>query len=182
MLSHEVAKKYSGALFLSLKERNLIDAAYEQFEDLQKLITKDKSLLKFLSTPQVLDENKQALIRKVFSGRIEQLFVEFLVVLVEKHRANFLPGIIDELKRSIEAEKGIGRATILSALPLTEVEKQQLTKKLADRMKLKIIIDEKVDPSILGGIIIILHNEIIDGSVAHGLSLLEEQLNKVRVH
>ena len=182
MLSHEVAKKYSGALFLSLKERNLVDAAYGQFDDLSKLINKDKSLLSFLSAPHVLDENKQALIRKVFSGRIEQLFVEFLVVLVEKNRANFLPEIINELQRSIEAEKGIGRATVLTALPLTEAEKQQLTIKLAERIKLKIILEEKVDPSIMGGMIIILHDEIIDGSIAHGLSLLEEQLNKVRVH
>ena len=101
MLSHEVAKKYSGALFLSLKERNLVEAAYGQFADLHKLITKDKTLLNFLSAPHVLDENKQALIRKVFTNRIEQLFVEFLVVLVEKNRANFLLEIINELQRSI---------------------------------------------------------------------------------
>ena len=58
--------------------------------------------------------------------------------------------------------------------------------KLKDKMQMKtnleIILEEKVDPSIIGGMIIILHNEIIDGSVSHGLNAVEEQLAKVRVH
>lgn len=182
MLTQEVAKKYAGALFLSLKDKNLIEQAYEQFRDLDKLISKDKNLLKFLGAPHVLDENKVALVRDVFSGRMEQLFVEFLVVLVEKNRINFLPEIIDELFRDIEAEKGIGRVTVITAVPINESERSSLSAKLAAKTNLKIVLEEKVDPSIIGGMIVILHNEIIDGSVSHGLNMLDEQLHKVRVH
>lgn len=182
MLSQEVAKKYANALFLSVKEKQLTDTAYEQFLALKELINKDKTLVNFLSAPQVLDEHKMALVRDVFTPRIEKLFVEFLIVLVEKNRINFLDEIIDEFDRLIEAEKGIGRVTVITAVPLDDAQRAKLTQKMAAKTGLEIVLEEKVDKSILGGMIIILHNEIIDGSVKHGLETIEDNLNKIRVH
>ncbi|MFC1475152.1 ATP synthase F1 subunit delta [Candidatus Zixiibacteriota bacterium] len=182
MLSQEVAKKYANALFLSVKEKNLTDVAYEQFNSLKELITKDKTLISFLSAPQVLDENKLALVKYVFTPRIERLFVEFLTVLVDKNRINFLSDIIDEFDRLVEAEKGIGRVTVITAIPLNDSQRALLNQSMTTKTGLKIVLEEKVDPQILGGMIVILHNEIIDGSVRHGLDMIAEKLNKVRVH
>lgn len=182
MLSQEVAKKYSNALFISLKEKNLLDDAYEQFSSLKELLDTDKTLLNFLSAPHILNEQKLSIIRKVFSSSMNELFVEFLVVLVDKSRVNFLPEIIDELKRMIEAENGVGRVTVITAVALDESERKNLSIKIAKKTGLKIILEEKVDRSIIAGMIIILHNEIIDGSTKHKLNLLEDQLSKVRVH
>lgn len=182
MLSQEVAKKYANALFLSVKEKSLLGDAYEQFGFLKELLESDKTLRNFLSAPQVLGENKLKVIREVFASRLNELFVEFLVVLVDKNRVNFLPEIIDELKDMIEAEKGIGRVTVISAVALNDSERKNLSAKLEKKTGLQIILEEKVDKSIIAGIIVILHNEIIDGSTKHGLDLLEDQLSKVRVH
>jgi F-type H+-transporting ATPase subunit delta len=182
VLSQEVAKKYANALFLSVKEKNLLDEAYEQFGSMKELLESDKTLLNFLSAPQVLDEHKLNVVRDVFESRLKELFVEFLIVLVDKNRVNFLPEIIDELRRMIEAEKGVGRVTVISAIALNETERKGLSVKLAKKTGLKIILEEKIDNSIIAGMIIILHNEIIDGSTKHGLDLLEDQLSKVRVH
>jgi F-type H+-transporting ATPase subunit delta len=181
MLAQEVARKYAQALFLSAKEKGLLDKAYEQFASLKAFLESDPTLLNFLNAPQVLDEHKLALVQKAFGGRLERLFVEFLLVLVRKHRIAFLPEVIDEFTRLVEAEKGIGRVTVISAVPLTEDERQNLTDKLTAKTGLKIVLEEKVDPDILGGMIVILHNEIIDGSVRRGLDLLQEQLAKVKV-
>ena len=182
MLSQEVAKKYAKALFLSVQEKGMTNVAYEQFNSLKELVTKDKTLVNFLSAPQVTEEKKLALIRDVFGPRIERLFVEYLVVLVDKNRISFLPEIIDEFDRLIEAKRGIGRVSVITAVPLTDPERSKLKLKMHQRTKLEIILEEKVDKSILGGMIIILHNEIIDGSVSHGLNMVQEKLAKVRVH
>ncbi len=182
MLAQEVAKIYANALLLSVVEKGMIDVAYDQFKSLKELLAKDKSLVNFLSAPQVLDENKLSLVRDVFSSRMEKLFVEFLVVLIDKNRVNFLPQVIDEFTRLVEAKRGIGRVTVITAVPLVEDERVRLKDKMQKKTNLEIILEEKVDPSIIGGMIIILHNEIIDGSVSHGLNAVEEQLAKVRVH
>ena len=182
MLSQEVAKKYAHALLLSVKEKGMAEIAYTQFKSLKELLAQDKSLVNFLSAPQVLDENKLALVRDVFTPRIEKLFVEFIVVLIDKNRVKFLPEVVDEFTRLVEAEKGIGRVSVITAVSLNDDERNKLKDKLHKRTNLEIILEERVDPSILGGMIIILHNEIIDGSVSHGLNAVEEQLTKVRVH
>jgi len=182
MLIWEVAKKYAQALFLSAKEKGLLDKLYEQLGDLRDLVSKDNSLLNFLAAPQVLEETKKSMVREVFSGRTEQLVVEFLVVLIDKSRANFLVEIIDEFRRLVEAEQGLGRITVVTAVPMADNERTRLIEKMAAKTGLRIVIEEKVDPSILGGMIVILYDEIIDGSVRHGLDLGKEQLDKVRVH
>ncbi len=181
MIAQEVAKKYAHALFLAARDKGLIDAAYEQLDDLKAFVQKDPTLLRFLSAPQVLEDHKLALVRTAFGPRLERLFVEFLIVLVNKHRVAHLAEIIDEFLRLVEAEKGIGRATVITARPLDEKQRAVLTERLAAKTDLTIQIEEKVDPQILGGMIVIMHNEIIDGSVRHGLDLIEDQLAKVKV-
>ena len=182
MLVWEVAGKYAHALFLSAREKGLLSTIYEQMNDLELLIKKDRSLLTFLGSPQVLESAKKDLIRKVFDKRVERLLVEFLVVLVDKGRVAYLNEIIDEYARMVEAEQGVGRVTVVSAVRLTEDERTRLSRKMADKTGLKIVLEEKVDASIIGGLIVLLHDEIIDGSISHGLNSVQEQLGKVRVH
>lgn len=182
MIAEEVARKYAGAMFSSASDRNLLDQAYEQFAQLGQLLESDRTLLTFLLSPQVLDENKQSLVRDVFGSRMEPLFVEFLIVLLDKRRTKYLPEIIVEFNRLVEDAKGISRATVVTATPLAESEREQLKARLASRSGRSIKLETKVDRSILGGMIVMIDGEIIDGSVRHGLDLIEERLEKIRVH
>lgn len=181
MLAQEVASKYAQGLFLAAQDKNLIDQGYEQLADVRDIVQKDASLLNFLQAPQMLEDDKLRIVSTVFSGKIEQLFVEFLLLLVRKHRAGFLTEIIDEYARLVEAERGIGRVTVITAIPITENERAKLKDQLARKINLKIVLEEKVKPAILGGMIVITHNEIIDGSIRHALDSFNEQLRKVKV-
>ncbi|MBD3331347.1 ATP synthase F1 subunit delta [candidate division GN15 bacterium] len=181
MLAQEVASKYAQGLFLAAQDKNLVDQGYEQLEDVRDIIKKDRSLINFLQAPQVLDEDKLKLVSDIFTGKLEQLFVEFLLLLVRKHRAGFLIEIIDEYERLVEAERGIGRVTVITAVPITNEEREKLKDQLAKKINLKIVLEEKVKPAILGGMIVITHNEIIDGSIRHALDSFNEQLRKVKV-
>ncbi len=182
MLIQQVAKKYSVALFSLAAEKGILDTAWEQFGLLGEYLKADDTFLDFMSAPQVLDQQKEDLVTKAFSGKLEKCFFDFLMVLVRKRRIGFLPEIIDELDRLIRAEKGIARATCITINPITDNERRQLIEKLAQKTSLKIELEEKIDKSILGGMIIILHNQIIDGSVRYGLDQLKNRLMKVKVH
>lgn len=182
MIVQEVARKYASALFLSAKDRSLVDAAYEQMHSLQALIKKDDSILDFLSSPEVGEEEKLQLIRRVFEGRLDKLFIEFLVVLVEKRRAKYLPDVLEEFNRLVQAEKGINLVTAITAVPMSPDEEQRLIDRLAAKLNGKIELEKKVDPKIVGGMIVLTHEKVIDGSIRYGMELLEDQLRKVRVY
>jgi F-type H+-transporting ATPase subunit delta len=182
MLAQQVARKYARALFLSTCEHGLIDQAYSQFTGLKDLLAKDRSLLTFLVSPRVDESQKQELVRSVFGGRLERLFIEFLLVLVKKRRSAFLPEIVDEFHRLVEFNKGISRITVITAVPLLPEEDGKLLAKLAKRESGKIELEKIVDPTIMGGMIIVMHDQIIDGSVRHGIRHIEEMLEKVKVY
>lgn len=182
MLAEEVAHKYATALFLAAREKNILDSVHDELQSLHQVIRSDRALLNFLSAPQVLEESKAKMLRETFEKRINRLLVEFLVVLVHKHRVNFLDEIIEEFGNQYETEKGIGRATVITALPMTKQERGEITTRLAARTGKTIVLQEKIDPSIIGGMIAMFDGDIIDGSVRHSLSELREQLTHLRVH
>ncbi|MCK5124789.1 MAG: ATP synthase F1 subunit delta [candidate division Zixibacteria bacterium] len=182
MLAQEVAKKYSTALFNIVNEKGLIDEAFEQFEELDKLINSDASLLQFLLAPHILDQNKITLLRDVFTQRLNPLFLEFLLVLISKHRIGFLHEIIEEFRWRVANARGMLVAKVTTAIPLNDADRASLIAKLASRTGKSIELEEKVDSAILGGMIVILGDQIIDGSVKHGLALLKEDLMKLSVN
>lgn len=182
MIAQEVAKKYSRALFMSTRERGLVDEAYRQFSDLKTAMEQDRSLLRFLASPKIDEQQKLELLRTVFGPRMEELFVEFLAVLVRKRRARYMIEIIDDFIRQVEFDKGISRVSVITAVPLTGAEEVSLLSTLATRTGKKIELEQKVDPTVIGGMIIMMADEIIDGSVRYGLDQLGEQLQHMKVH
>ncbi|MEW5796119.1 MAG: ATP synthase F1 subunit delta [Candidatus Zixiibacteriota bacterium] len=182
MIAQQVAKKYSTALFLSTGKRGLVDQAYTQFGDLRKVLTGDASLTRFLSSPKIDEEQKLQLLRRILGERMEPLFVEFLAVLVRKRRAMYLLEVIDEFNRLVEQHQGIVRATVTTAVPLLPVDEAKLVSRLAARTGKKIELEKKIDRAIIGGMVVLMGDEIIDGSVKHGLDKLEEQLVHIKVH
>ncbi|UCD17854.1 MAG: ATP synthase F1 subunit delta [Candidatus Zixiibacteriota bacterium] len=182
MIAQQVAKKYSSALFDLARERNLIDQAWDQLTTLAEYLRKDRTFLDFMSAPQVPDEDKFKLVTKVFADRLEKSVYNFLQFLVTKRRLKFLPEIIDEFDRLVRADKGIARATCITALRITDAERENLKRMLAARTSLEIELEEKIDESIIGGMIVILYDQIIDGSIRYGLDQLRNRLMKVKVH
>jgi ATP synthase F1 delta subunit len=182
MLAQQVAKKYSGALLELAQEHNILDRAWTEFKAIGEFLKKDRTFLDFMSAPQVPGEAKDRLITKVFSTRLEKPLFNFILFLARKRRISFLPDIIVEFDRLVKAEKGIIRATCITTAKIPEAERQRLIEKLTKKTSLKVELDEKIDKSIIGGMIVILHNKIIDGSLRHGLDQLKNRLMKVRVH
>lgn len=182
MLTQQIAQRYAHALFDLAKERNLINQAWEQLNALADYLRRDKTFLEFMSAPQIPGRDKMALLKKAFKSQLERPFFDFLMLLAEKHRIKFLPEIIEEFDRLVRAERGIGKATCITTFKISNDERARLIEKLAQKTTLKIELEEKIDKAIMGGIIIILHNKIIDGSVRQALSLLRNRLMKVKVH
>jgi len=65
---------------------------------------------------------------------------------------------------------------------MTEREEEEVITRLAAKTGKKIELIPKVDPSIIGGMIVVMQNEIVDGSIKHYLEMIEEQLAGVKVH
>jgi F-type H+-transporting ATPase subunit delta len=182
MFAQQVAKKYSTALFELAREKNLIDSTWDQFNMLGEYVNKDRTFLDFMAAPQVCDVKKYGLIKTAFSGKLDKPLYDFLMFLARKRRIKYLPDIIEYFDDLVRESKSIARVTCITALPISESERQRVIEKLQAKTSLKIELEEKIDTSIIGGMIIMLHNQIIDGSIRQDLIELKNRLMKVKVH
>jgi F-type H+-transporting ATPase subunit delta len=182
MSATAVAHKYAKALFEEARERERIDRVAADLRSLSDLQKEDPSFHDFLVSPEVLTENKRRFLDTVFRPRMDSLSVDFLHLVVEKGRIDVLPEIWREFDALVEEYRGVLRAQVLSAVPLTPDQEGRLKARL-DRLTGKnVVVEKRIDPEVLGGVVVHLGNQILDGSLRQGLDEIRRRLLLVEVN
>ena len=170
------------ALFESAKERNYLDQADQQLATLQAIFEKDRSLIAYLTAPQVTDEKKRAVIRNIFSKGFERGILEFMLLVARKRREAFIPEIIENFRELVADHRGALKAVVTTAHKLEDAQRAKLNQKLATRTGKKIEIIERIDGRVIGGVRVRLKDKEIDGSVSHALAMIRENLEALEVN
>lgn len=182
MKETRVARRYALALFKTALDSSNLDIIASDIQQIRSLTTKDKNFLNFLEAPQVTTEHKVDVLRDIFTTRIAPRLLLFLELLLRKHRTNLLPIIADEFDKLMEEHLGLVKAKVFTAAYLSDDLKNKLVEKLEAISGKKIEIIHKIDKSIIGGIIVFLHNQVIDSSIRHQIDILKQNLLKVKVY
>ncbi len=182
MIETKVARRYALALFKTALDSGNLEIIATDVSQLKNFAAKDKRFLNFLEAPQVPDDQKLKLLEELFTTRLAPRLLLFLRLLLDKHRVGLLPTIADEFEKLLEDYQGIIKTRVVTAVDLSEDYKKRLQAKLETMTGKKIEIIHKIDKSILGGIIVYLHNRVIDRSVRQQLTVLRQNLAKVKVH
>ena len=182
MQESAVALKYARALFDSAVEEGKVDETAADVASVAALKKEDPTFLDFLVSPEVLTEHKLEFIDAVFAPRLIPLVANFLRLLVNKARINFLEEMCEEFERLAEEHKGKLRAQVLTAVPLEQDQEAKLKDRLNRITGKEILLEKRVDPQILGGMVVHLGNKILDGSLRHDLKRLRERLLHAEVN
>ena len=181
MLGKEIATRYAHALFDFAKERGFLDAADEQLGALQAVFEKDRSLVNYLTAPQVTDEDKRAVIDKIFDDRFERGVREFIHMVARKRREAYIPDIIEMFRERVADYRGTLKPVVTTAHKLDSSQLEALAAKLAAKTGKKIEIVERIDPRLIGGVSVRIKDQAIDGSVSNALQRLRESLEAIEV-
>lgn len=176
-----IARKYARALFALATRNRVEEAVWADLSALAEVLRADRRLLKVLAAPQIPDEDKRTLVRAVMAGAHESV-LHFLLFVIDKGRTEHIPRIIDLYGAMLDESRGILEAEITSAVPLRDDEIRRIVARLEATTGKTIRHRDKVDPAILGGVVIIVGGEIIDHSVRHDLLRLRETLRALKVH
>jgi len=182
MRETQIARRYALALFKTGLDSGNLDIIAADIHQLRSLAVKDKDFIKFLKAPQVQTEQKANVLRDLFTTRLAPRLLLFLELLLEKHRINLLSDIVYQFERLVEDHKGLIRAQVITSIYLTDEEKTRLKEKLEKISNKKVDIVHKIDKSIIGGMIVYLHNIVIDRSIKRQLEILKHDLLKVKVY
>ncbi len=156
-----------------------IEAAESILEGLNALgqrIDEDRDLAIFFTSPMVDTEHRAKVLEKSLRGRAEDVLVDAFQVINRKGRLAFLPVIAVGLSEAIDEAVGRVNVDVTTALPITE-DQRKLIEASAAKVTGKIPrLITKVDPSILGGLILHVAGTVLDQSVAGDVAKLRSKL------
>lgn len=178
MRDRNVAVRYAQALLNVAVERGKVDGITESFDSVVEAVTGHRELLIFMQSPQVRTQEKKELLETVFTDRIEPALLHFLELLLDKGRIMHLGDIHEEYNTLVETLRGMQRVRVVTAVPLDGDLAQKLADKLSALTGKTIILDKKVDPSVIGGVCVTMGGKIIDGTIATGLGRIGHALEQ----
>ena len=173
----ELAQVYANALFEVASENDVIDDVREQLGQFADELDENRDLQVFLFSPYFSSQEKKDGIRKIVEGADER-FLNFLELLAERHR---MPAIF-RIRRAYDAlwreENKLLPVTATSAVELDEALVEGVGKRIEEQTGKKVELTSKVNPDVLGGLVLQVGNMVLDASIRNRLEQLRKQVAK----
>jgi len=169
-----LAQRYALALLELAKEKKAVDAIAGDLDRLQDLVAEDAGFRAFIHDPRLDAASQQRgafaiLDRAGIGGDVRNL----VGVLIANRRLAALPDVIAAFGGLLAEQRGQQTAEVVTAHPLTEVQRTQLTARLTEAGYSNVKLVERVDPSLLGGLVVRLGSRLYDSSIKSKLQRLQ---------
>ena len=174
-----IANRYAEALFQIGEEENKTDNLYNELKEVSSLMNTNKDLNNVMKSPLVSKKEKIQLIDTLFAGKVDNDLKNFLKILIEKGRITSINAIGETYKELLNEKNNILEGYVISAVPMNDEKIKELETELSKKYNKNITLENKVDKSVLGGVLVRLGNTEIDGTIKTRLNGLKNQLSQV---
>ncbi len=171
----ELAQVYARALFEVAREQGKLDELREQLAQFAEAVESDRQLAVFFFSPYFSTAEKEQGLERILQGADES-FVNFLKLLIEKHRMPVLFRIRGAYQSLWDEENKVLPVEITSAIELDPATTESLGNTIGERAGRKVTLAARVDPDIIGGIVVRVGNSILDASIRNRLEQLRRQV------
>lgn len=175
-----LASVYATALLDLAFDKGVHGEVLAELREFGALLESEGLFADFLNTPKVREDAKQELIKKVFGGVLSDLTLHFLLVTIEKKRQFYLPQIVAAFVAGYHERMGELVVDISSATALDDKQRDRLRALLGKKHQQEIILRERIDESLLGGLVIQVGDSRVDGSLRTRLEAIGERLRAAR--
>ena len=173
---NEVASKYANALYELALENNSLDLYQEQTRFVLNSLDENEEFFDVLNSKFISIKEIHEIIEKTYVG-IEQDIISLLKIIVENHRVNLLKDILMSFNSLCNSYKGITEGLLYSAFELDKKTIAEIETAIGKKENRKISLIFKIDPSLIGGVKVVINNHIYDGSVKNKLSEMKQSLS-----
>lgn len=184
MRAQAIARNYADTL-LALAQRHGGQPTAEEFlravEDLAALLHNEPRVREFLETPRVTGAQKQHALRASLTGRVPDLFLRFALVVLEKGRQSLFGEIALAYRDRVDEMLGRARVHVVISHAPDPALQAEIVSALEARLGKTVIADFAVDPELLGGMIVRLGDQILDGSIRSRAAGLRRRLLEVEM-
>lgn len=155
-------------------ERNVVEEVHRDMLLFSDTVSKNRSLELLLQNPIIKHDKKLQILKLIFAGKVHSLTIAFFDIITRKNREPLLAGIARQFHNAYNDYKGIGKATVTTAVPLDDklrAEIEKLARAYSDKQQIELI--ENVEPDLIGGFVLKVGDRQVDASIRSKLRTLE---------
>jgi F-type H+-transporting ATPase subunit delta len=178
MRAHEgTARRYAKALHLVARESRATEAVGGELDAIAAVIREDRELRQVLTRPWIKPADRRGIAAAVAErAGAGKTIRDFVGLLAERGRIDHFTEIAAAYRVLLDEELGRARAEVRTAVPLTDAERRSLAERLGRALGKQVLLEERVDQTLLGGFIAQVGSLILDGSLDAQLGRMRERL------
>lgn len=171
-----IAGRYAKALFELTHDQNLENDTLAELQAIRAAFQDNPELIKAIESERITEDGKLALVNTLKNGA-SQLVQNLVQMTFDYRRLNILPNIITDYENLVNKAAGKVAAEVVTAIPLDADQVAKLVEQLKKRFNAtEISLTQKVDESIIGGVIVTANNQVLDGSLATKLAAIRQSI------
>jgi F-type H+-transporting ATPase subunit delta len=177
-VAREAIRGYAQALFSVAQAEDALEAVEDELFRFARTLEQEGELRESLTDPALPIERKKAVLRDILGERASPHTISILGFLVEQGRARELTAIVDELVALAAERRNAAVAEVRTAVPLSDKQRDDLAKALERATGKTVQLKVVVDPSVIGGVVARVGDQVIDGSIRKRLELAKERMSE----
>ena len=173
-----VSRRYAGALYEEASRGAVLEAVDADVALIRESLDGARELERFFESPIISREKKASSVRALFADRIQELTLNFLLLMISKGREHMFPAVVDAYQALRDEQTGFVAVTARVAQPIDGEEEAALASAIEAKLDKKVRLSVVVDTSILGGVIVEIGDTVYDGSFVNQLKSLRQRLEE----
>jgi F-type H+-transporting ATPase subunit delta len=171
----EIASVYARSLFEVAQEQGKLDEVREQLGEFADALNENQEMQVFFFSPYFATQEKKDGLHRAVDGA-EPIFLNFLELLLENHRMPAIFRIRREYDRLWKERNKLLPVHVTSAVELDQQTVQNIGDRIAEQTGRRVELSSRVEPDILGGIVVQVGNQVLDASIRNRLETLRKQV------
>ena len=173
----QIGTVYGQALYDLAKAEGLSDPILQQLEVLREAFDQEPDFLRLLAAPNLSKEQRCQILDDSFREKVHPYVLNFLKILTEKGYSRQFPNCSEAYREYYNLDHGILPVEAITALPLTPEQSRKLSEKLSAITGKTVVLQNRVEPGILGGVRLDYDGKRLDDTVAHRLDAIRGMLS-----
>jgi F-type H+-transporting ATPase subunit delta len=176
-----LAVTYARALVELAREAGRLEEVIEEMRFLGRLLAEDRDLRTFIESPGISVEDKRGVIERALRGKLDDLVLDFLGVLLGKKRQLLLREVFAACEVLYDEVMGRVRVEAVTAVPLDPGLRDELTALLGTKLGKTVILENVVRPEVIGGLVIRYGDRVADDSVQAAIERIGRRLEDTKI-
>ena len=182
MIENLIGKRYAEALSGNVSDDSRLSAVLESLRSFVQAFEGDGDLVRFFSHPGIAKEKKSALVTELCERfRVDAAVSKLVQLLIERNKILYLGVITEFFEKVVDDRLGQVRASVISAMVLSEENTGRLRTELGRILNKNVLIETRVDETLIGGIRLCVGDQVADATLKNRLALLKRQIETEEV-